>query len=156
GSRRDRAKYRNFANSKGRPTPGSTDPEGLPRPALWHRPAMAYDYNTLAVTLDGGVLDVLLDRPDKRNAITHEMQDEIDAVLDEAEVDDAVRAVVLRGSGVVFSAGHDLHDNERQSFAELRAPFASPSRAPQMLRAWYFRKPLIAAVHGYVGPYALA
>jgi enoyl-CoA hydratase/carnithine racemase len=117
---------------------------------------MAYDYKTLAVTLDDGVLDVVLDRPEKRNAITHEMQDEIDALLDEAEVDDAVRAVVLRGNGAVFSAGHDLHDNERQSFADLRYPFHSPSRPPQMIRAWYFRKPLIAAVHGYVGPYALA
>jgi enoyl-CoA hydratase len=117
---------------------------------------MAYDYNTLAVSLADGVLEVALNRPDKRNAISHEMQDEFDLMLDEAEVDDAVRAVLLRGNGAVFSAGHDLHDQVARPFPSRRYPWAQPSQPPQMIRAWYFRKPLIAAVHSYVGPYAIA
>jgi enoyl-CoA hydratase/carnithine racemase len=118
---------------------------------------MAYDYGTLAATQQDGILDLVLNRPNARNAISHQMQAEIDLALDEAELDPDVRAVILRGEGAVFSAGHDLKEqNSGKSFPALTFPFSNPSKGPALPRAWYFRKPLIGAVHGYVGAYAIA
>lgn len=117
---------------------------------------MRQDFNTLKIIEDDGIVQIVLNRPDQRNAITHEMQAEIDIALDEAELDDAVLAVILRGEGKVFSAGHDLNDQADKSFPELTFPWAKPSIPPLLPRAWYFRKPLIGAVHNYVGPYAVA
>jgi enoyl-CoA hydratase/carnithine racemase len=118
---------------------------------------MPYQFETLAASTHDGILDVVLNRPEKRNAITHLMQAEIDLVLDEAEVDDAVHAVILRGAGKVFSAGHDLMEQSSgKSFPDIVYPRASPSVPPALPRAWYFRKPLIAGVHGFAGAYAVA
>jgi 2-(1,2-epoxy-1,2-dihydrophenyl)acetyl-CoA isomerase len=119
---------------------------------------MAYDYGTLLATRSDGILDLRLNRPRVRNAISHQMQSEIDLALDEAEVDPEVKAVMLRGEGAVFSAGHDLKEQATpgMSFPDRTFPHASPSIGPRLPRAWYFRKPLIAGVHGYVGPYAQA
>ena len=66
--------------------------------------------NTLAVTADGGVLHVTLNRPAARNAMSLQMVDELRAVLAQAEAGGAVRAVVLRGAGGHFCAGADLQD----------------------------------------------
>src|SRR5262249_60194157 len=72
------------------------------------RIAMKKDFETLAVIQSDGVVQLVLNRPSSRNAMTHEMKAELDAALDEAEIDSGVTAVVLRGEGPVFSAGHDL------------------------------------------------
>jgi enoyl-CoA hydratase/carnithine racemase len=118
---------------------------------------MKADFNTLKIVHSDGIAQVILNRPKQRNAISHEMQREIDVALDEAELDPEVRAVLLRGEGVVFSAGHDLNEQMAgNSFPARTFPFASPSIEPRLPRAWYFRKPLIGAIHGFVGPYAVA
>jgi 2-(1,2-epoxy-1,2-dihydrophenyl)acetyl-CoA isomerase len=61
----------------------------------------------LRVALDGGVLRLELDRPDKRNAITDEMQDAMIAAVDAAGRDEAVRVVLLSGAGEHFCSGFD-------------------------------------------------
>ena len=118
---------------------------------------MKTDFNTLSITASDGVAQVILNRPKARNAISHEMMAELDVALDEAEVDPDVGAVVLRGEGKLFSAGHDLKEQlGGKDFVAKTFPHASPSVRPALPRAWYFRKPLIGALHGYVGPYAFA
>jgi enoyl-CoA hydratase len=115
------------------------------------------DFNTLEIIQTDGIVQLVLDRPEARNAISHEMQAEIDVALDHAEVDPDVRVVVLRGAGALFSAGHDLKEQMAgKSFPALTFPHSQPSVHPKFPRAWYFRKPLIGAVHNYVGPYAFA
>lgn len=103
---------------------------------------MPYTYNDFQITKSGPILEVVLNRPESRNALKREMDRDWDAVLDEAEADEEVRVVMLRGAGKVFCAGHDL-----------KQPRATtpPSAVPSMPRAWYFTKPIVAAVHGYVG-----
>lgn len=118
---------------------------------------MDYKFNTLKVTLNDRILEVALNRPEKRNAMNPEMDKEVDRCLDIAEVDPDVKAVLIRGEGKVFSAGHDM----KEFFAEpetlnYQYPERMPSQAPGFHRAWYFRKPLIAAVHGYVGAAGIA
>ena len=72
-----------------------------------------------------------LDDPDKRNAITLAMNDEIAAVLDDWENDDDIGAVVLTGAGKAFRAGADLDDllsgsNAEEMNALLRQMEATP------------------------------
>lgn len=60
---------------------------------------------------DHGALRVLvLDRPDKRNALTKVMLDDLLGEVDRAAADTALRALVLTGTGSVFSAGADLDE----------------------------------------------
>lgn len=118
---------------------------------------MPYDYETLATSVKDNILELALNRPNVRNAISHRMQHEIDLALDEAEADPEVRAVILRGEGAMFTAGHDLGEQTGgKSFPDLTFPHSTPSKGPDFPRAWYFRKPLIGAIHGFVGAYGIA
>ena len=64
----------------------------------------------VVVTRSGGVCEIQLNRPEKRNAITMAMYGAIVDALNEARADDAVRVVLLTGAGASFTAGNDLND----------------------------------------------
>jgi 2-(1,2-epoxy-1,2-dihydrophenyl)acetyl-CoA isomerase len=96
------------------------------------------------VARDGAVKTITLNRPDKLNAFTVGVHEELQAALEEAR-DPAVRAVVITGAGRGFSAGQDLHE------------FGEAGDIASMLRATYhvdvlairsLEKPVIAAVNG--------
>jgi len=109
------------------------------------------DFKTLSTRKEGSTLHVWLNRPDARNAWNREMNAEFEACLDEAENDDGVSVLTLRGKGPVFSAGHDL----KELAADIVGGLIPKRPAPfGMHRAWYFSKPVVAGVHGYVGPFA--
>ena len=119
---------------------------------------MRTQYETLLVTVDSPIVEVLLNRPAKRNAINFQMVREFNAVLAEAKYDPAVRVVTVCGEGTVFSAGHDLADVKGVAEARERGaphPEVDPLLPELPMRSWYFPKPLIAGVHGFVGPEAL-
>lgn len=95
---------------------------------------------------DGPALHVVLDRPDQRNPLSVEMMSAVTDTLERAGADSDVRAVVLRGEGRVFSAGHDLRemvdrtlDDERRIFDVCTRMMQTVQRIPQ---------PVIAQVHG--------
>ena len=122
----------------------------------------AYEFTRLAVSLgDDGVLDVILNRPDVRNAIDSRTDEEYANCLEIAADDPQVRSVMIRGAGPVFSAGHDLKEiaQKRQAADEAGVPRARYEGAARsgtiMAPSWYFEKPLVAGVHGYVGPLAM-
>ena len=95
------------------------------------------------VSQTGGVCELRLNRPEKRNAITLEMYDALwDAVV-RAEADDAVRVILLSGAGASFTAGNDLGDFLSGVPA---AADGGPARFIRLLPK--IRKVLIAAVHG--------
>src|SRR5688500_4382084 len=56
----------------------------------------------------GAILDIILNRPDKRNALNSEFVAELTQAFKQAAGDDAVRVIVLKAEGSVFSAGADL------------------------------------------------
>jgi methylglutaconyl-CoA hydratase len=64
----------------------------------------------IATALEDGVLTGTLNRPEKRNAIDAAMLDGLAALLERAELEAAVRVVVLRGAGKDFCAGMDLEE----------------------------------------------
>jgi enoyl-CoA hydratase len=117
------------------------------------------EFETLLLSRDDhGVLEIVLNRPEARNALSELMETEIVAALDLAEADDDVRAVLLRANGPVFSAGHDLKQVaseigrvDEDGMLDGKPWWVTPTELP---RGWTFYKPFVAAVHGYVGPAA--
>jgi enoyl-CoA hydratase len=95
-----------------------------------------------------GIALVTLDRPDRRNALSVALRDQLADDLDELAADESVRVLVIAGAGPVFSAGFDLREFERamedpQFGEEL---WASSDRYHR--RVLTFPLPSIAAVGG--------
>lgn len=96
----------------------------------------------------GPVALLTLDRPEKLNAINAAMVDALDAALDRAEADAAVRVVVLRGRGRAFSAGFDV--DLGAAAAGVQGMRETLTRDFELImRFWDCPKPTVAAVHGY-------
>lgn len=102
------------------------------------------DVAGLVTGLDGQVVTIRFDRPDKRNAITYEMYVAMTQLLAIARDDDRVRCVVFTGTGRIFSAGHDVSGFARGLSI---APQDKPSYA-FMEAVAAFPKPIIASVCG--------
>jgi 2-(1,2-epoxy-1,2-dihydrophenyl)acetyl-CoA isomerase len=66
------------------------------------------DDGSVAVRRDGGVLRLVLDRPSRRNSLSHSMQDALVHALSDAAVDDTLRVIHIGGMGEDFCAGADL------------------------------------------------
>jgi enoyl-CoA hydratase len=96
-----------------------------------------------AVEERDGVALLTLKRPDKRNALSRALREEIVGRLADLEAGDSVRAVVLTGAGSSFCAGFD-----RKEFAggEMAEVFADANEYHR--RVYTFARPLIAAVNG--------
>src|SRR5258706_9629274 len=65
------------------------------------------DYKTIQLAYDFGVATITLNRPDKRNAISFELIDDLLRALNEVEASDAI-VLILTGAGKAFSSGMDL------------------------------------------------
>lgn len=73
------------------------------------------EHPTVRVDVDGAVRVVVLDRPERLNAITPELVDDLIAALRRCHSDEGARAIVLTGAGRAFCAGDDLTDVGRQA-----------------------------------------
>ena len=104
-----------------------------------------------------GVATLTLNRPERRNAITAELIDDLSAALARAQDDRDVRVVRLRGAGRAFCAGYDIGwGSEVMERAEADAPWDPIADYAMMRRfvdaymeLWRSPKPVIAQVHGY-------
>ena len=93
---------------------------------------------------------ITLNRPDKLNAISRGMVDDLHAALARALADDAVKIVVLTGAGKAFSAGYDIAEevaDDIRGADEWREVLARDVGIAMEL--WAFPKPTIAAVRGW-------
>src|SRR5215471_2074528 len=84
--------------------------------------APGIEYRNLLVAVDDSSARVSLNRPDKRNALSLELMEELIAALREVSARDSVRAIVIDGAGPAFSAGHDLSemiDRDEAFFSHL-------------------------------------
>ncbi len=117
-------------------------------------------YNTLRVTRDDrGVLQVALNLPERRNAMSAPMMDELTRLARHEGADPATRAVVLSGAGDVFCAGGDLTWMQAQINADRAGRMAEARRLADMLGALNtMPAPLIGRLHGgaYGGGVGLA
>ncbi|MCB1383008.1 MAG: enoyl-CoA hydratase/isomerase family protein [Notoacmeibacter sp.] len=107
---------------------------------------------------DGPVARLVLDRPEKKNAVTQAMWVEIARIIEALGRDGQTRVLVLSGKGADFSAGADIgeFDTVRRDAATARAYEATNSRAFRALREAPF--PVIAAISGicFGGGFGLA
>jgi len=106
-------------------------------------------FETILFEVIGEVCRITMNRPGRANAINGTMLTEIALAMDEAERLDAVRSIVITGTGGAFSSGFDLKDQmERRPTGVgdwrpiLRKDFDVP------MRFWHSPKPTIAAVSG--------
>ncbi len=100
----------------------------------------------LAEFRDDGVLVATLNRPETRNAFSGAMGRALSEIHRRADVDDAVRVVVLTGTPPAFCAGADFSSGSDVFDRPERAGF---SACPVSPTAWQIRKPVIAAVNGH-------
>ncbi len=114
------------------------------------------DLQTVEYVVADGVARITMNRPDKHNALNHQLLDDLDQAFDAAERDDGVRVVVLAGAGRSFCAGYDLSGSYyttppdppgrwtlANSLMTLRAVEA------RYQRIWNCPKPTVARVHGH-------
>lgn len=114
----------------------------------------------LRYSVDGGVATVVLHRPERLNAFTLTMADELATAAAAADADDDVRVVVVTGSGRAFCAGADLGAGP-DTFADRRTRVRPPGALSQDIGGYprdaggvaslpfaALRKPVIAAVNG--------
>jgi enoyl-CoA hydratase/carnithine racemase len=98
------------------------------------------------VKIDGAVARVTLDRPERRNALSHELNLELDHELREIGLDSHVRVIVLAAAGPVFCSGHDLSELVDCSEERYAAIFIACTRLMRRLRA--VPQPVITRVQG--------
>lgn len=114
------------------------------------------DYTQIIVTKADGIATITLNRPDKMNAYTRTMGQEIIAAMDDIDADDAVRAVIFTGSGErAFCAGADLTPeggghvfSDPTEVADLSDPKVRDGGGLLTLRLFESKKPLISACNG--------
>ncbi|MGC4963054.1 enoyl-CoA hydratase-related protein [Gordonia sp. DT218] len=104
----------------------------------------------ISVELDDEIAVIRLNRPDRLNAFTYQMGEEIKAALDRCDADDSIRAVVITGNGRAFCAGADLGGGATTFELEEPAPGEIPpdSGGQLTLRIFESLKPVVMAING--------
>jgi enoyl-CoA hydratase/carnithine racemase len=113
-------------------------------------------YETLLYRIEDRVLTITLNRPERMNAFTRRMADELIDAFDKADADDAIGVVIVTGAGRAFCAGADLEAGGEtwEKHSEYIAAQSSAQRyvgdgGGQLTRRIYdFNKPVIAAING--------
>jgi 2-(1,2-epoxy-1,2-dihydrophenyl)acetyl-CoA isomerase len=109
---------------------------------------MSYEH-LLVDTSSSGVRTIVLNRPERLNAVNPRLADEVPRAIDDAARDDAVRVVVITGAGRGFCSGLDLSEPPKLPEGNLRDrldPLAWVGR--WIVAAVECEKPLIAAING--------
>lgn len=98
----------------------------------------------IVVEQDGHVATVRLNRPEKLNAVTQAMSDELERIARALNADPAVRAIVYTGTGRAFSAGSDIG-----TLDAYETPWEFRNRRDYCDALRELHKPVVAAVNGY-------
>lgn len=105
--------------------------------------------DTVYVERDGAIATVVLNRPDKLNAMTLEMWLRLGETMRVLEADDAVRCIVLRGAGEkAFAAGADIAEFTKTRANAKQAKEYGRQIAGTMLAVAHCRHPTVALIHG--------
>jgi len=115
------------------------------------KPVKAKAYKAIKVEKSNGITWLLLNRPEKRNAMSPQVHFEMDDALKRFETDPETKCVVIGGVGGYFSAGQDLKEffraNERNPAGRKAA--AEAANRWRWERLYKYDKPTIAMVEGY-------
>jgi enoyl-CoA hydratase len=133
-------------------------------------------HETIELDVDGAVATITLNRPDKLNALSPQLRDELENALAELRPGDRVRVIRIRGAGRAFCAGYDMTSGasvynsgpsagagpgavpDREAGAVAAAELGESSfvldrerlreSVERWLTIWNYRKPIVAQVHG--------
>ena len=117
--------------------------------------------NDLLYSVEESIATITLNRPERMNALTHELEAELHRAFDKADSDRAVRVIILTGAGRAFCAGYDQaqtgksgtrhSDPKGKSHAEFIEYWQrnDGGRAGHWAHMWNLGKPIIAAVNGW-------
>ncbi|MDJ0866192.1 MAG: enoyl-CoA hydratase-related protein [Myxococcota bacterium] len=109
------------------------------------------ELHTLLEVADG-IAQITLNRPERMNAFTWQMGQEVNDHLLALDADDAVRAIVVTGAGRAYCAGADMGGGDK-TFSDVDSAGGStrsedgPPQRP--IQPWQVRKPIIAAINGH-------
>jgi len=105
-------------------------------------------YNTVQLAYDGGVATITLNRPEKRNAISFELIDDLLRALEQVEKSEAV-VFIFKGAGKAFCSGMDLDNLKSLLGSSAEQNLQDSQTMVRLFRALYeFPKVTIAAVNG--------
>jgi enoyl-CoA hydratase/carnithine racemase len=115
----------------------------------------------LLYSVEDGIATITLNRPERMNALTHALEEELHRIFDKADADRNVRVIILTGAGRAFCAGYDQgqtgktgtrhSDPKGKSHAEFIEYWHrnDANRVVQWTHMWRLGKPIIAAVNGW-------
>jgi enoyl-CoA hydratase/carnithine racemase len=110
-------------------------------------------FETIIYEKEAPIATITLNRPDKLNALSDELQAEVRQALEDAGWDDDdIRVIVLKAAGRAFSAGFDISGGERGNAADLRHRFLQGkgfSASAWWDVFWDNPKPIIAQIQGF-------
>jgi enoyl-CoA hydratase len=101
-----------------------------------------FDLTDIIYKKDGPIARVILNRPDVRNAFTHQTQKQLRAIWKDFDADPNLRVAILSGNGESFCAGVDMNAAGVLSYGEFH------SDGVVYFDLDYYSKPIIAAIHG--------
>ena len=106
------------------------------------------NYDTILYGVQGGVAEIRLNRPQRLNAVTQQLYDELNHALVAAEADRDARVVLLTGEGRAFCVGADLKEHQAGRSAFDRRQYLN---GEQMVckRLLQLKRPVVAAVNGF-------
>ncbi len=110
-------------------------------------------YQEIKYDVQDQILTITLHRPDRMNAFTHVMRDELIDAFDRADADDDVRAIIITGEGKAFCAGADLGAGKDTFNYETRGlkvedQIHRDGGGQVTLRMYDSKKPIIGAING--------
>ncbi len=103
-------------------------------------------YKNLRFDAEGVIGTITLNRPEKRNALSLELLQELCAFLTTISHDNNVRVLIIKGEGKVFSAGHDISQLVSQNMIYYKAIFDTCIQVMEKIQR--LPQPVIAQVHG--------
>src|SRR5690242_220935 len=117
------------------------------------------NFETVEYSTADGIARIMLNRPERLNAITGQLTSDLRAAVAAANEDASVRVLVLSGAGRAFCAGYDLDWGTKAEDASQKAmsgqwdpvrDYAGMSRNVRaFMSLWESPKPVIAQVHGW-------
>ncbi|MCL0101712.1 enoyl-CoA hydratase/isomerase family protein [Dehalococcoidia bacterium] len=112
------------------------------------------DYELLKVEHDGPIGRIIMNRPEKLNAVPIDSIMEFPEAIDELTEDEDVRVIIMKGAGRAWSAGFDFNPGPRRGIVRAYQDSAGEALEGRrwlegMFRIWDCPKPVIAQLHGW-------
>ena len=112
------------------------------------------DYENVLYEKKGRVARITLNRPEHLNALSGALMTDLVNALGEAEQDDGIGVVIIKGAGRAFCAGYDIEPGKAGEYSAGTSPimedlYSMQGLTKKMSTIWDLHKPVIAQVHGY-------